>query len=1024
MSKRTIIFISAVVCLITIGRAAVPTSVSVYTQKPNDPEAVYFTPDNFDIQADGEKDVSDELQKAINQVKREKNFGIVFIPEGTYTISKTIYIPAAVRLIGYGIKRPVIVLAKNSPGYQTPDSTDKGIANYMIWFTSGIVESGRLVRDAGAGTFYSALSNVDLKIDKGNPFAVALRTHFAQHSFISHCDISIGDGKAGLYDVGNEMEDVRFFGGDYGIYTTRPSPGWPMMITDTYFEGQRKAAIRSQEGGLTIVRLQAKNVPMVIEVEPDFKDKIFMEDCLFDNVSSSGLLISYENNYCNQISLRNIDCRNVPVLVRFRVSNTQTLGIGNLYKVKSYSHGTHMDYLAAYPQVKTVVDLQPLKALPIPAPKDIPALPAMNTWVNIRELGAIGDGTTDNTKIFQDAIDKYPTIYIPQGWYVVSQTLTLKPNTCLIGLNPIATQIMLLESTPAFSGFGSPKPLVESPQEGKTIITGIGINTGGYNYRAVGCKWMAGKESLMNDVKFIGGHGSMSRPAGAETQPPAGNRQAGAASQTQGAYRQAGGGGGRGISSPTNPVANQGQDQAWDNQYWSLWITNGGGGTFKDIWTASTYSANGIYVNNTSTEGRIYAMSIEHHVRNEVRFKNVSNWKVYDFQLEEESRESPSCQQIEMEGCSNMVFANVFLFRVIRFVTPFQYAVRIWNCKDIEFLNVHNYAQVKFATDIPFYDINKNIEVRPWEFTRLYITGKEARRTPLTNDIGVVQRLATGFEFAEGIARDSKGNIYFCEQRLRRIYKWSIETNTLSMVSDFPWQPLSLGFDTKDNMLVVFKYNPQPGYKINGVQESVPVLPDAAGTSFSLWGNSGFATWVYSVDPSNPEETIKLLPKVPMGSIKNVAKALYPSNRWRSFHDFDKVSVFVPENCFAAPDGVTIIPECYDLARSSSVLEAIPGKPFYAADEYDRRMAKMDVAADGTLSNLKRFIEQAEFGSAVDSKGNIYVADGQIYVYDKNGKNIRIIDVPERPSSIQFGGIDGKTLFITARSSLYSVRVE
>ncbi|WP_431211583.1 hypothetical protein ACQ86N_38065 [Puia sp. P3] len=63
------------------------------------------------------------------------------------------------------------------------------------------------------------------------------RTHFAQHSYISHVDIFIGNGKAGLYDVGNEMEDVRFFGGDYGIYTTKPSPGWPFMMVDTSVRG-------------------------------------------------------------------------------------------------------------------------------------------------------------------------------------------------------------------------------------------------------------------------------------------------------------------------------------------------------------------------------------------------------------------------------------------------------------------------------------------------------------------------------------------------------------------------------------------------------------------------------------------------------------------------------------------------------------------------------------------------------------------------------------------------------------------
>lgn len=50
---------------------------SIYPLKPNDSEAFYFTPENYPIKADGKMDVSDALQAAINQVKKEKNFGIL-----------------------------------------------------------------------------------------------------------------------------------------------------------------------------------------------------------------------------------------------------------------------------------------------------------------------------------------------------------------------------------------------------------------------------------------------------------------------------------------------------------------------------------------------------------------------------------------------------------------------------------------------------------------------------------------------------------------------------------------------------------------------------------------------------------------------------------------------------------------------------------------------------------------------------------------------------------------------------------
>jgi hypothetical protein len=210
---------------------------------------------------------------------------------------------------------------------------------------------------------------------------------------------------------------------------------------------------------------------------------------------------------------------------------------------------------------------------------------------------------------------------------------------------------------------------------------------------------------------------------------------------------------------------------------------------------------------------------------------------------------------------------------------------------------------------------------------------------------------------------------------------------------------------------------------VNGVQETVPTLPDAAGTTFSAWGNSGWAVWAYSIDPNNPEETIQKLPKRPMGSISNVKKAIYPAHRWRDLKDFDKISVTPPAECFMAPDGVTIIPEYYDLARSTSVLEAIPGKPFYAVDEWDGRTVKMDVDNYGKTSNLRYFVEMGEFGSAVDKDGTLYLGVGNIYVFDKNGVPKGVINTPERPTGLCFGGINQDVLFFTSREALFSVKL-
>ena len=109
-------------------------------------------------------------------------------------------------------------------------------------------ESGKAsVPDATPGTFYSALANVDVEIEEGNPGAVAVRARYAQHCFLAHMDFRIGPGIAAVHEGGNVMEDVRCFGGRYGIWTSKPSPGWQFTVIDAVFEGQREAAQQSRE---------------------------------------------------------------------------------------------------------------------------------------------------------------------------------------------------------------------------------------------------------------------------------------------------------------------------------------------------------------------------------------------------------------------------------------------------------------------------------------------------------------------------------------------------------------------------------------------------------------------------------------------------------------------------------------------------------------------------------------------------------------------------------------------------------
>lgn len=527
---------------------------------------------------------------------------------------------------------------------------------------------------------------------------------------------------------------------------------------------------------------------------------------------------------------------------------------------------------------------------------------------------------------------------------------------------------------------------------GSNIINGVGVSTGAYNYRAVGCKWQSGAGSYMNDVRFLGGHGNMTRNSNKRT--PVVRKP-------------------EGVSTQENPVNYQGKDKAWDNQYWSLWITNGGGGTFKDIWTPDSYSANGLYISDTETPSAMYEISVEHHVRNEVRIRNVKNWKFYALQLEEELREGPDVQPIEIENSENLLFANLYLFRVIWIDTPLPCAVRTWECRDIEFYNVHNFTQMHQTTDVTIKDMNTGLEVLPWEFTRLTITGNEKKAQPVSGD---VVRLATGFEYVHGMAQDSKGNIYFCEQRMRRIYRYSPADEKVTLVADYPWPVLSLAVDTEDNLLVCVKYTPQPGFV---PKEAVKVYDDRKGTTFSWWGNDGFEPRFYSINPDDPESSFTILAKKQVKDVSGVGRVCVPSHRWRDLNDFDEVVKASVDTVFVAPDGVTVIPDVYDLLRSSSLLAVSPGETAYVSDEYNHRVFSV-VYETMERVEAQEFVNAGQF-SATPGGDKVFVADGLIYVCNLKGEIIWKIRLPERPSSIIMGK-DGY-LYASAVSSLYRISI-
>ena len=956
-------------------------SDSYFLERLDDGKAVYLTPDKFPVRADGAADDSEGLQQAIDKVQETTNQGILFLPSGRYRITRTIYIWPGIRIFGYGKTRPIFVLGAHTAGFEQGPK-------YMVFFAGGRpAKDGTQLAppDASPGTFYSALSNVDFEIQAGNPGAVSIRAHYAQHCYLAHIVFHLGSALAGIHDGGNVAYDLHFFGGKYGIWTRKHSPGWQFTILDSSFEGQSEAAIREHEAGLTLIRPHFRNVPTAISIDPGYFDELWVKDGWFENISGAGVVISEENSVRTQINMENVVCRSVSVFASFRESGKKVAAPEEKYLVKTFSHGLHFDDIGAVPSIRDVFDAQPLADLPQPVTSDIRTLPPMNTWVNVRSFGATGDGLTDDTAALRKAIAEHKTLYFPIGQYRVTDTIELQADSVLIGLHPSVTRIFLVDETPAFQGPGGPKPLLEAPKGGSNIITGIGLYTNGINSRAVALKWMSGADSMVDDVRFLGGHGTVN-----PGDTPEQNRKI----WTQ-------------IYNNTN-TADADVRRRWDGQYPSLWVTDGGGGTFLNLWTPSTFAQAGLYVINTATSGRVYGLSSEHHVRNEVVLDRVSNWQIYALQTEEERGESAFALPLDIRRSHDITIANLHMYRVVSSYQPFPYAIRVSDSRNIQLRNIHCYSDSKVSFDNALFDASHNSEIRNREFAWLTLSGAPPRApprqpSPVLAPGSTVERLAGGFFNISGGAVDSSGDIYFVDAKRQMIYRWSPAARELSVVRDNPLDPVQLAFDKSDNLVVI-------SYQGNGT--------------------------VYTFKPGSDFDQLTLLQPEPAAPRPTMTPVV-PVDYWRNENDFQRTVPLARPYQFVSLDRSTFIPagedfvtgklyygsKMHDVIRAFGLAPAPIGRTLYVCDEEEQKTYKATMGDAGTLTNLTLFVNVGGESVAEDAQGNVYIAAGQIYVFNPEGKFIDAIEVPERPTQLLFGGPDRRTLFIAARSSLYSAQL-
>lgn len=259
-----------------------------------------------------------------------------------------------------------------------------------------------------------------------------------------------------------------------------------------------------------------------------------------------------------------------------------------------------------------------------------------------------------------------------------------------------------------------------------------------------------------------------------------------------------------------------------------------------------------------------------------------------------------------------------------------------------------------------------------------------------------LEKLAGGFLFTEGPASDAKGNVYFTDQPNNRIMVWTTEGKLLTFMEPCG-RSNGLYIDRKGYIWACADEKNEL-WQIAQDKKVTVVLGQFMGKPFNgpndLWITSKGG--VYFTDP-------------------------YYQRSW-----WDHTTMPQESQCvyFLKPDHKTIIRVSDDLVKPNGIIGTPEGKMLYVADIGGKKTWSYSIGRDGSLSNKKLFCEMGSDGMTIDEKGNLYLTGNGVTIFDKSGKRIGNIAVPEKwTANVCFGDPDGKSLFITASNSLYRIRM-
>lgn len=265
------------------------------------------------------------------------------------------------------------------------------------------------------------------------------------------------------------------------------------------------------------------------------------------------------------------------------------------------------------------------------------------------------------------------------------------------------------------------------------------------------------------------------------------------------------------------------------------------------------------------------------------------------------------------------------------------------------------------------------------------IAGVVAADTP-------IELIKEGFDGTEGVVARKDGSIVFCEKEADRLLALDLK-GAITVLSDKGNRCIGLGIDAKGNIVATQSRDPRIGI----------LSPTDKVLAASYDGKPLLKPNDLVIDTKGGIYFSDQKPKPGKG-----AETVDPQAHSRLFYIRPDGKLTVASDNVPQPNGVQLSPD---------------GKTLYAVNAPN--IDAFDVAADGSLSNQRKFAEVDGDGMAVDAKGRIYVGlerGNGIQVLAPDGQKLGFIAGPDKFGSVAFGGKDRKSLYILSRGKIFRIR--